>query len=498
MEEIRVPAAQYLRMSTERQDFSITHQRLAIAAYAAAHGLEVVETFADEGVSGLGVDKRTGLKSLLARILSGSAGFETVLVYDVSRWGRFQNPDQAAHYEFLCSEGGVSVVYCAEEFSNDGTLSSVLLKNVKRIMAAEYSRDLSEKVHRAQRTLAIQGYWQGGPPGYGLRRQQIKPDGALGRVLESGDIKGAGNGRTILVPGPPDEVAVVRRIFELRLRQNKGYRAIAALLNADGVPFLGGRPWLAGSVQGILTSERYAGANVVGKTVRRMGKKPRRAPAEEWTRRAGAFEPIVDPRTFRTLQRRQARRCRRYTDGEILENLRSAWSRRGKLNIAIITSDPDLPAPAVFQRRFGSLAAAYALIGYVPTPKQAIGLAALSTRQDAIRRHPTDALSSDLFLETLRSLLERHGRLTAAIIDQALGRWTYRAGARRFGGGRRMYALAGYRPNPRQALTFNASASETVTEAEAEELRLLASALDRPQPPGPEPSPGCGAQDAYR
>lgn len=113
-------AAQYLRMSTDRQASSIGHQRATIAAYAMAHGYDISRTYIDEGISGLIIEERSGLKSLLADVLSGGPDFDVILVYDVSRWGRFQNPDQAAHYEFICVEAGVRVEYCAEMFANDG------------------------------------------------------------------------------------------------------------------------------------------------------------------------------------------------------------------------------------------------------------------------------------------------------------------------------------------------------------------------------------------
>src|SRR5687767_824154 len=112
-------AAQYLRMSTENQDLSLEFQRATNAAYALEHGYDVVRSYTDAGVSGLGFSNRPGLKALLADVMGGSADFGHILVYDVSRWGRFQNPDQAAHYEFICAEAGVRVAYCAEPFDND-------------------------------------------------------------------------------------------------------------------------------------------------------------------------------------------------------------------------------------------------------------------------------------------------------------------------------------------------------------------------------------------
>ena len=99
--ELAQRAAQYVRMSTIHQRYSIENQAAAIAAYAARYNLNIVRTYRDEGLSGLKIDKREGLKQLITDVCSGRADFSRVLVYDVSRWGRFQDVDESAHYEFL-------------------------------------------------------------------------------------------------------------------------------------------------------------------------------------------------------------------------------------------------------------------------------------------------------------------------------------------------------------------------------------------------------------
>src|SRR5579864_5457788 len=161
-----VRAAQYVRMSTIHQRYSIENQAAAIAAYAVRYNLEIVATYRDEGLSGLKIDKREGLKQLIADVCSGRADFSCVLVYDISRWGRFQDVDESAHYEFLCRRAGIKVEYCAEQFDNDGSLLSSIVKNLKRVMAAEFSRELSAKVHAGQLRLASLGFRVGGPVGY--------------------------------------------------------------------------------------------------------------------------------------------------------------------------------------------------------------------------------------------------------------------------------------------------------------------------------------------
>jgi DNA invertase Pin-like site-specific DNA recombinase len=130
-------AAQYVRMSTDLQKYSTQNQTDAIAAYAALYNLTIVRTYKDEGRSGLRMDGRQALKELISDVVLGHADFNRILVYDVSRWGRFQDTDESAHYEFICKEAGVRVEYCAETFENDGSLMSTVMKNLKRAMAGE-------------------------------------------------------------------------------------------------------------------------------------------------------------------------------------------------------------------------------------------------------------------------------------------------------------------------------------------------------------------------
>ncbi|MDB5420518.1 MAG: Recombinase, partial [Brevundimonas sp.] len=56
-------------MSKEEQDFSIEYQTAAIAIFAEKHGYEICRTYADRGISGVGIKKRSALQSLLADAL---------------------------------------------------------------------------------------------------------------------------------------------------------------------------------------------------------------------------------------------------------------------------------------------------------------------------------------------------------------------------------------------------------------------------------------------
>src|SRR5215813_14919403 len=109
-----MPTAMYLRMSTEHQRYSIQNQSAAIGHYAKVHGFTIIRAYSDAGKSGVTLRKRPGLRDLLRDVTAGNAPFQAILVYDVSRWGRFQDADEAAHYEFLCKSAGIPIHYCAE------------------------------------------------------------------------------------------------------------------------------------------------------------------------------------------------------------------------------------------------------------------------------------------------------------------------------------------------------------------------------------------------
>src|SRR3954451_4558771 len=199
-----VPAAQYVRMSTEHQRYSTENQADAIAQYAARQGFEVVRTYADHGKSGLRIEGRDALRQLLHDVQNGSADFKAVLVYDVSRWGRFQDADESAYYEYLCRRAGIEIRYCAEQFENDGSIASTIVKTEKRAMAGEYSRELSTKVFAGQCRLVELGFRQGGPPGYGLRRRLIDQNGTPKALLGVREQKSIQTDRVVLELGPEE------------------------------------------------------------------------------------------------------------------------------------------------------------------------------------------------------------------------------------------------------------------------------------------------------
>src|SRR5579864_8586179 len=317
-----VPAAQYLRMSTEQQQYSLANQSIAIQKYAESHGFEVLHSYSDASKSGLVLSRRAGLRQLLQDVVAGTAPYRAILVYDVSRWGRFQDTDEPAHYEFLCRSAGIPVHYCAETFANDGTLPSMIMKALKRAMAGEYSRELGVKVLAGQKRLARFGFKQGGVAGYGLRRMLVSPDRQLKQELSLGQRKNIASDRVILVPGPANEVQVVREIYRMLIEEGRSVYAITRTLNERGVPYQGQSKWNHYAVYKILTHPKYEGVHVFARTSSRLASACVRTPDSQWVVTPGAFAPIVDHETFAKAKGVLRSRTINKSNEDILRSLR--------------------------------------------------------------------------------------------------------------------------------------------------------------------------------
>jgi DNA invertase Pin-like site-specific DNA recombinase len=359
-------AAEYVRMSTEHQQYSTENQADKIREYAARRGIEIVRTYADAGKSGLRIDGREALQRLIKDVESGTADFQIILVYDVSRWGRFQDADESAYYEYRCRRAGIQVAYCAEQFENDGSPVSTIVKGVKRAMAGEYSRELSAKVFAGQCRLIELGYRQGGPAGYGLRRVLIDQSGSIKAELARGEHKSLQTDRVILVPGPEDEIRIVNQMYNWFIDDGLVESEIAERLNGMEVETDLGRAWTRATVHEVLTNEKYIGNNIYNRISFKLKKLRVTNMPEMWIKKEGAFESIVPSEVFYTVRGIIRARAHRYTNEELIERLRSLYKNRGFLSGLIINETEGMPSTSVYAHRFGSLLHAYQTVGFTP------------------------------------------------------------------------------------------------------------------------------------
>lgn len=466
-----VCAARYGRNSTGDQKNSVAIQFEAIDAYAAIRGIRIVRTYVDDGISGLSIERREALQDLIEDVQSGRADFTAILVYDVSRWGRFQDVDESAYYEFICRKCGVVVHYCAELFQNDGSFFAAIGKGLKRAMAADYSRDLSVKVFAGHARLVKHGYSQGGSPGYGLRRMLVDQTGAAKFQLAPGQHKAIATDRIVLVPGPKLEVRTIRWIFRTFVQKRKSEREIAKILNRRELPAVNDRSWTRESVCRVLLSERYIGNYVWNQESVKLKTKLVSNPPEKWIRAEGAIAPIVPRSLFEAAQDIVRERLRKLTDDEKLEPLRRLLRKHGFLCRRIIDNAPGVPSSASYFHWFGGLIPTYKLVGFA-------GYREVRRRRRPFRsRHATTLhLSDDDLIALLRESLQKHGYLNRKIIDETEGIPAAGTYYLRFGGMKRVYQLAGFPKafeRPGESRTRSARHCITLGLSNAQLLELL-------------------------
>ncbi|WP_434032476.1 recombinase family protein [Klebsiella pneumoniae] len=363
----KVRVAQYLRMSTDHQQYSLHNQSEYIKDYAEKNNMEIAYTYDDAGKSGVSIIGRHSLQQLLSDVEQKKIDIQAVLFYDVSRFGRFQNSDEAAYYSFLFERNGVDLIYCSEPIpTKDFPLESSVILNIKRSSAAYHSRNLSEKVFIGQANLIKLGYHQGGMAGYGLRRLLVDENGIAKEILGFRKRKSIQTDRVILIPGPKNEIKFVNSIYDLFIDDNMPEFIIAERLNEQNIPAENGTLWTRAKIHQILTNEKYIGNNIYNKTSSKLKSRLVKNPKNEWVRCDKAYKPIISKKKYNKAQEIIQLRSVHLTNEELLEKLKQKLESNGKLSGFIIDEDDTGPSSSVYRTRFGGLLRAYTLIGYKP------------------------------------------------------------------------------------------------------------------------------------
>jgi hypothetical protein len=255
--------ALYLRRSTNEylQPQSLNVQEERLREYAARNNLEVVDVFADSA-SGVSIKRRKDFQRLL-QIVQNGAPFQAVLVRDVTRWGRFQNVDEGAYWEVFMLLHNVKVIYAEELFDDAPRPYDALLKVIRRVAAAEFSREKSRLVQAALASCAKQGFRVNGLAPYGMQRILVKLDGQYVRTLRPGERKESSSHRVKLMPRNGRAARTVREIFTWFTEDGLTLGEIAERLNAKAVPTARGKRWQSEAVKDILVNPAYAGINRV-------------------------------------------------------------------------------------------------------------------------------------------------------------------------------------------------------------------------------------------
>lgn len=346
--------AYYRHSAQDRQENSIPIQQDQVREWAREHGVEIIREFADHGRSGLTAEGRPAFTEMMEDWVKARSDFQYILCLDVSRWGRFQDIDLSAQYSAECKRAGKQVIYTTiGKPREDDPLYPVYVQ-FERFRAAQYSKELSDKVWRGCVKISEQGYWAGGPPPYGLERMLLDESRHPLHILQAGQRKSIQNQRVTLSVSESEEARIVTRIFDDFVEQGRSEGKIAQALNREGVLSPGGIGWSKSSVRNILRNEKYTGAIVYNRTTQKLKTPRRENPEEQWVRTPNSFEGLIDVEVFAKAQQRLAQRRRRFEPEVMLKGLQEVFDEHHFLRPSLLRSS-DLPSAASYGNRFGSL-----------------------------------------------------------------------------------------------------------------------------------------------
>jgi DNA invertase Pin-like site-specific DNA recombinase len=348
-------------MSTDAQDLSPEIQKQAIGSYAVRKRISIVETFADEGRSGVTLEKRPAMKRLLLAAANRERNFSIILVYDVTRWGRFRDPDASAYYEYHCRLHGVDVRYVEEPFLElDSSPIVWMFKGMKRFMAAEFSRELSVKTTAGQVTAMNKGFQLGTLPCLGVSRIAVQKSDGAKRHLGPVEHKAGRREHVKWTSGPEHELHAIRRIFELYARTETSVVDLARQLEREGLRTRKNRVVSEWMLYSFLRSESVLGNFVWG---RAENKKRRSENHERFHRVSGVFEPVVSRELFDAVQAKLGRRSHVIFTKEILvQRLRAALDHDPNLRAHQLQTH-GCPCRETYIRHFGSMQMAWEAAG---------------------------------------------------------------------------------------------------------------------------------------
>lgn len=300
-EAAALPTAIYARLSVENSgkddDGNSLQNQIAVCEdyLDGCPHLRLTEVYSDNGRTGTVFD-RPAWNRLMDDVRTGK--IQCIVVRDLSRFGR-DYVETGSYLEKIFPALGTRFISVKENFDNFtcGNAMESLSVSLQNLVNAMYSRDISKKVSTALRAQMETGRFRNRNLPYGY--------------LWNGD-------KTAYVVDE-DAAAVVRQIFEWKLREVSVY-TIVERLKAEGIESperhkrragtrngdnIQGEGWCPSTIRGILQNRAYIGEMVCGKseTALYKGLKKHVTETDKWIVVPDAHPPIVSASDFEAVER---------------------------------------------------------------------------------------------------------------------------------------------------------------------------------------------------
>jgi DNA invertase Pin-like site-specific DNA recombinase len=234
-----IPAAGYLRRSTNKQEKSLDDQRREIERYAAEHGYVIVRWYIDDGISGDATDKRLDFQRMHKDACNGR-DFDVILCWDQDRFGRF-NSMEAGFWIHPLMQAGVRLATVTEGPVDWNDFAGRMVYSIKQEGKHQFLVDLSRNVARRQIQNAMDGYLCGQAAPYGFDRMILDEAGEPRQRVHNGDqfVKPRSWHVTLVPSDDPEKLKWAKWLFATYANSDIGLRAMANELNARGRPLHG-------------------------------------------------------------------------------------------------------------------------------------------------------------------------------------------------------------------------------------------------------------------
>ena len=294
-------AGLYTRLSVDdgyvdRESNSITSQKQMLTQFAEYHGIEIVETYVDDGWSGTNFE-RPDFKRMIADIESGR--INTVITKDLSRLGR--DYLQTGYYTDMYFPSK-RVRYIAISDGIDTSTGYNEMAPFKNLFNDFYARDISKKIRSTMKTKARAGIYHSTVPPFSYKKSPadshmlLRDEETAPIVIKMYELSASGRG--------PAAIANYLRAKKVPIpaywhhvrgeRTWQGYKGEGDVSNYR---------WFDTTVRSILQHEVYIGNLVAQRQTHifKVGKSFVR-PKEEWVIVEDVFEPIVDKELWERVQ----------------------------------------------------------------------------------------------------------------------------------------------------------------------------------------------------
>jgi DNA invertase Pin-like site-specific DNA recombinase len=316
-------AAAYCRVSTDQEE-QLTSYEAQVAYYTdkimSNPEWTLAGIFADEGITGTSVKKRTNFLRMIRLCRKGK--IDIILTKSISRFAR--NTVDCLNYIRELKELGIAVIFENENINTMKADTEIIIT-----MLAGFAQAQSESISQNVR-------WG--------KRQAFKS----GKVsFQYSRIYGYERGENDKPRVVPEQAAVVRRIFQSYLA-GSSVPDIKRMLEAEGIAAAGGKPqWSVGALQYMLRNEKYCGDALLQKTFVEncISKKTRKNNGELPKYLVqNHHEAIIDRTLFEKVQAEIARRAgKRKVSDKTSKTGQSKYSGRYALTELLICGNCGTP-----------------------------------------------------------------------------------------------------------------------------------------------------------